>query len=86
MTRSTTVHVDRRGDTGGDNAHQRWLALVGAQTGKTLKISAHWRWLAPGGGLRSRRSQVRILSGAFHISAKLLLTLQIAILGDKHRQ
>ncbi len=35
--RSTTnavAHALRRGDTGGDSAHQRWLALVSVQTGK----------------------------------------------------
>ena len=39
--------------------------LSGAQTGKTLKISAHWRWLAPVRGLISVRSVVRVHPGPF---------------------
>ena len=49
-----------RGDTGGDGAHQRWLALVGAQTRKTFRIGAHRRWLAPEWGLISARSVIQL--------------------------
>ena len=44
------------GDTGGDSAHQRWLALVSAQTGKTCQ---NWRSPAlTGASLRSFNPQV----------------------------
>ncbi len=33
-----------RGCNGGDNAHQRWLTLVGVEFRKLALTGAHWRW------------------------------------------
>ena len=62
---SMAAHDLRRGDTGGDNAHQRWLALVSVGPWKT-RINR--RPPASGTCLARRRSWVRIPSAPLPIT------------------